>query len=301
MPLHFVELNPADAPKYRSKRIDNYLFAQTIRKWNQKVIYRQKWQTTDVIYLQFESNFDPIDVNLINCAGITVETIAAIQKRVNKYEPGLYVYEVAISLAAIPPGVYNLSVELPDRVLISEPQDIRDVWENTLLLSYRNSKYHEDVIWETGIKCEFRIEGREGFLAMGSEDTLYSNQKMNPKVLSSKTFENYPYTFGGTKGMPDWAARTVFKIFSCDEVTIDGVYFSRNNDSKWSYKETERYQMRTMTTTLQEGLNRSSIIINPTVDPNKKLLYVYNIKSGKLYGDVSSDAAQTVIRPIASE
>ena len=46
-PVHFVELNPADAPKFRSKRIDSYRFAETIFKWNNQTVYRQKWQKTE--------------------------------------------------------------------------------------------------------------------------------------------------------------------------------------------------------------------------------------------------------------
>lgn len=300
-PIKFVRLNLPEVAKYRSRRLDDYRFEDLIRPWNNKIKYFQKWQTSDVVYLQFESNFDPINVDVVDRYGVVRETVNCIKVRANKYWPGYYVYQAAISWAAYAEGCYHLEIVLPDRVLISEPIKVAVNFKNTVLLEYSNSKYHGDIIFETKIRFQLRVEAREGFLNMGSNNTVYEDQKLNPTVLSSQAFEAFPYTYGGTRGIPDWMVRTIFLAYTCNDVMNDGKNFAKPADSKWTYKETERYQMRTMTAELREGINRGSVIVNPGVDPNKRLLVLFNIQSSALFGIEGTDASSTVIRVTSTE
>ena len=43
---------------------EKYPFEERLYYWQQRENYRQVWQTTDIIRLQFESNFDPIIVSV---------------------------------------------------------------------------------------------------------------------------------------------------------------------------------------------------------------------------------------------
>jgi hypothetical protein len=294
-PVKFVELNPVQVPQYLSRHLEDWRFQDLQYKWNSTARYAQKWMTSDTTYLQFESNFDPISIDICNADDYVVATVNALQKRANKYLPGYYVYEVAISWAAIPKGCYYMKMALPDRVLISEPILVSSKFENTVLLEYRNSRYHGDVIFETGIKFGLRVEATRGFVTPGTNNVVYEDQKLNPTVLSSRPFRSFRYNFGMAKGLPDWMIDKLSLAFTCNDVTIDGKSYAKDTDSKWAYKETERYQMRGATLDLREGINRGSKIISPGVDPNKRLIVAFNVQ-GTIFGDVSQNASSTIIK-----
>lgn len=294
-PVKFVELEPVVVPQYRTKMLEDYRFGDLQFAWNNKTKYYQKWQTSDVTYLQFESNFDPISVDIVDRYGIVRATHNALQKRANRYIPGYYVYEVAASWAAITPGCYYMQIVLPDRVCISEPILVSDKFENTVLLEYRNTRYHGDVIFETGIKFGLRVEAVRGFLEPGSNNIVYEDQKLNPVVLSSKYFRTFPYSYGGTKGIPEWMYDRIALAWTCNTVTQDGKSFAKDSDAKYTFKDAERWQMRGMLVDLREGINRGSKIISPGVDPNKRLIVVHNIQS-TVFGDISEQASSTIIK-----
>lgn len=302
IPVHFVELNYAQAARYRTKRMENFRFQDMQKPWDNKLKYFQKWQTTDTVKLQFQSNFDPININIVNsCNGYVPETVAAQKVRVNRYLPGYYLYEASHSWALYNPGFYHMEIPLPDRVLISEPMQVAQVWENTVLLEYFNTKYHIDIIFETGYKPQIRVEGSEGFLIPGSDNTVYEDQKNNPTILSSKPFNSFPYTYGGTRGMPDWMVNKIALIHTCNSVAIDNKYFTKPADSKWTFKTSERYKMRSMSAELREGLNRTAQVVQPGIDANKRLIWAYNIDPKVLFGLLSTNASSEVIRVVGTE
>lgn len=294
-PIKFVSMNPAAVPQYVSKHLEDWRFQDLQYKWNSKTRYAQKWSTADTTYLQFESNYDPINVDIVDKYNVVRGTVVALQKRVNKYRPGWYAYEVAISWAGIPHGCYYLKMTLPDDVEISEPILVSGQFENTVLLEYSNSRYHGDVIFETGIRFGLRVEATRGFLDPGSNNIVYEDQKLNPSILSSKYFRTFPYNFGGAPGLPDWMIDKIALAWTCNNVTIDGKSFAKAGDAKYTFKGTDRYQMRGMLIDLREGINRGSRIISPGIDPNKRLIVAYNVQS-TLFGDISQNASSTIIK-----
>lgn len=293
----------ADNPAYRSRPWEDYLQVLTIHAWEEHQLYCQKWQTSDTIRMQFESNFDPIQIDVIDYNGTVVPgfTFLANQKVENKYEPGMYVYEAEISLATLPPGHYQLKRTMGGGILVdySEPFDVAVLHPETMLFEYSNSRYHGDVIFETGIVFSFRVEMVRGKLISGSQDTVYDDQILNPHLLSSKAIRSYPMVIGNEYGVPEWVDDLQNHIWTCNSVFIDGKSYAKGGESRAEVKVEDNYPLYGITRTVREGINRGSKISSTTADVNKKLMVIFNINTG-VFGDVGENGATNIIQMLDS-
>lgn len=303
-PIRFYEANPVQFNQYLTRHFEDYPFNQQILPWQDPVIYSQKWQNSDIIYLQFQSNFQPLQIDVINTeSGLSVISLVANKQIPNIYNAGFFAYEFAISLAAFPPGCYHLKLTngpTEDLHMISEPMLIAHRHLNTVLLEYRNSRFHGDVVFETGITFGFRVEASFGFLDPGANIQAYEDQKANPRILSARPFRIWPLTIGGSLGVPDWVIDLFSLIWCCNEVRIDRKSFARAGDSKITFNTEDYYPLRGGTLEVREGINRGSKIISPEIDTGIKLAVMYNINT-KLFGDTSENASSNLIPIISTE
>lgn len=300
-PIKFVELDPVQLPQYLTRHFDDYWASEQLQSYETVINIKQKYQTSDTIYLQFESNFASIQMQVINCDQTVLLTQAATQVRANKYLPGYYIYELTLSLAAFPPGTIwlKLSLGLGSKFMISEPIDVAEIWPNTILFQYNNSKYHGDVIFETGIVFGFRCEAVIRRLDPGNERTAYRDQKLNPTTLKVRPFRAWELGIGHLRGIPDWIIDKMNWIWSCDNVLVDGKSFAVLEDSKFEDKEIHpQYPLRHWTLNIQEGINRASKIVGVDVDSSKKLL-ITAVADGAIFGDLSEQAGSNLV-PINS-
>jgi hypothetical protein len=303
-PVRFVELDPVELPQYLTKHFDDYWASEQLQSFETVVNFKQKYQTTDTIYLQFESNFASIQMSVIDCAQNVLLTQAATQVRANLYLPGYYVYEITLSLAAftsIDTIWLKPSLGLGSKFMISEPIALAETWPDTVLFQYNNSKYHGDVIFETGIAFSFRCEAIIRRLDPGNERTAYRDQKLNPSTLKARPFRAFELGIGHLSSVPDWVIDKMNWIWSCDNVLCDGKSFAVLEDSKFEDKEIHpQYPFRHWTLNIQEGVNRASKIVGVDVDSSKKLLIVYQI-DGTVWGDLSEQAGSNLTPILSSE
>jgi hypothetical protein len=302
-PVRFVELDPVELPQYLTKHFDDYWFKEQLQLYETVVDFKQKFQTSDTIYLQFEANFAAIQMQVIDCDQNILLTQSATQVRANKYLTGYYVYELTLSLASFPPGtIYlKLNLGLGSKFMISEPIQVAEIWPNSVLFQYNNSKYHGDVIFETGIVFGFRCEAVVRRLDPSSERTFYRDQKLNPTTLKVRPFRAFELGIGHLTGIPDWYIDKMDWIWGCDNVLCDGKSFAVLDDSKFEDQEIHKqYQLRHWTLNVQEGINRASKIVGVDVNPNKKLMVAYQI-DGTVFGDLSAQAGSNLVPIYSSE
>lgn len=302
-PVRFVELDPVQLPQYLTKHFDDYWASEQLQSYETAVKVKQKYQTSDTIYIQFESNFASIQMQVIDCDQTVLLTQAATQVRANKYLAGYYVYEITLSLAAFSAGTIwlKLSLGLGAKFMISEPIELAETWPGTILFQYSNSKYHGDVIFETGIVFGFRCEAVLRRLDPGNERTQYRDQKLNPTTLKVRPFRAWELAIGHLTGIPDWVIDKMNWIWSCDNVLCDGKSFAVLEDSKFEDQEIHKqYPLRHWTLNVQEGINRASKIVGVDVDSSKKLLVVYQI-DGTVFGDLSLQAGSNLVPILSSE
>jgi hypothetical protein len=296
-PVRFVELDPVELPQYLTKHFDDYWASEQLQSFETVVNFTQKYQTSDTIYLQFESNFASIQLSVIDCDQTVLLTQAATQVRANKHLAGYYVYELTLSLAAFSAGTIwlKLSLGLGSKLMISEPIELAESWPNTILFQYNNSKYHGDVIFETGIVFGFRCEAVIRRLDPANERTAYRDQKLNPTTLKVRPFRGFELAIGHLSSVPDWVIDKMNWIWSCDSVQCDGKSFAVLDESKFEDKEIHpQYPFRQWALNIQEGINRASKIVGVDVDSNKKLL-ITAVADGTIFGDLSEQAGSNLV------
>lgn len=287
-PIPLYEVSNFQQPQYMSTYSDDYPFKSRLR-WEQTVVdYNQKWTTKDTIKFQFLSNFDPIQVQLMDCQDNAIITNNAAQKKANKYLTGYFVYEESMSLAAVSPGVYYILVTLGGATkLYSEPIEITDFLADSLLFEYYNSYYHGDILFETGIVFSFRVEGILNEDAPSVMRTAYLDQHYNPTVLKAIPFRTSTMLVGKDFGVPQWIAYRINWIFSCDNVSIDGKPWAVPENEKMTGNDLDpQYPMKSFSLKIQEAINRASKIVGVDVDPNKKIVIGVALDS-TIFGDLS--------------
>lgn len=302
-PVIFYESTRENLPKYFTKYLGDFMFRERLYAWQQRSEYVQVWQTTDIINLQFESTFDPIVVKLVDENGNTVIILPALKGMPNKYIPNTFSFDVSMSLGDLATGYYFLQIELgslgpQQKILISDCQYIsNEQIENSLLLEYFNSRFHGDVIFETGIKFQFRVFGNFGFLDKSRASEIYRDEKYTSTLLSSKSAKQWPVNFGDEYGLPDEVINLIDEIWSCDHVSIDGKPFGIADGTKPEYPTVESdnvYPKRGMRITVEAGINRNSKIFAIDTDTNKKLVTSI-IVDAKVFGDTSNQGSANTI------
>jgi hypothetical protein len=309
-PTQFVKKIPPVSAQYDTRDMEDFLFADRLQLWEEKKLYKQKWKQTDTIWYQFESNMSPLQIDIFNVdyqdpvITITMDMVAA-----NPRLPGFYIYQAAVSLAGLEDGCYYprfspganpVDQEYGEPMLIKAIHD-----EPTVLYTYKNSRFHGDIIFETGIQFSFRVEGVLGRYHPASDDTFYRDQSMNVTQLVSKPYPSIPLSHGGSFGIPDWVLEKLNWIWSCDSVYIDQKSYAKDVGSNNSFQgfqinEEEDYPLMGLNMNVTPGINRASKIIMPTVDTSKKFLVSYNI-DGTLYGDLSVNVGDNLIPITAIE
>lgn len=299
-PVTFFDVARANLSKYFTKHFDTWMFAERLYYWQQREDYHQVWQTEDIIYLQFESTFDPITVELLNQYGVAVITLPALIGLPNKFILNAFSFEVAISLAGLPTGCYRIQITAGSagpyqKTFISGRQFISAIpLKNTLCLEYFNSRFHKDIVFETGIKFQFRVHGSFGFLEKSRKDEQYRDERYNPSLLNSRSAKQWPVYFGDQAGLPDDIINLVDEIWSCDNVRIDNKAFGIADGSKMEFIVVDRYPKRGLKLTVEEGINRNSRVFGITTDPTKKLITTI-IVDAKVFGDTGNQGSSNTV------
>lgn len=306
---------------FHTKHFDDFVFPERLYNWQAQEDYTQVWQKTDTIYLQFESNFDPISITLNDLYGLEVFAATAILKLPNRNIPGMFAYEVSIPLADVQKGCYRLNITAgsgaSEQKYFSHLMHITDRVDNSLLIQYWHTRYHEDVIFETGIKFQVRIHGNIGLMQPGRKEERGRDERYNPITLSAKTFRKFPVMFGDIYGLPDDMIDLLNRIWSCNHVSIDGKLFSVSDGNDFEFIESATYPKRGVKLLVEEGINRLSKLLiqsstgedpgNPgggnsggTTINNKKLNYAVFVDPA-VFGDTANTGNLSTIPVIDLE
>ncbi len=297
LPVRFYEIDQQQLPQYLTRHFDDFIDSAQRKEWETQVFYNQKWQTSDTVKFQFPSNFAAIQVQLITCSGDIILSQAATPVRANTYMPGFYIYENTISLGSVPEGTYWFKITLGGtKVMISNPQQIKETWPDTMLFEYKNSRFFGDVVYETGIVFGFRCEAFITRLNPGNERTAYNDQRMNPTILKSVPFRGWTIEFGKRNGgVPDWVMDIQNWIWSHDYVTADGKLFAVADGANFEPTEIDKvYPFQEWTLAVQEGINRNGKFVNPVLDINKRII-IAGMVDATLFGDLSENAGSNLV------
>lgn len=299
-PVRFYETTRATTNKFQTPHFEDFMFEERLYQWDEPETWKQPWQTDDTIYLQFESTFDPITVELINLKTNAIPiSLVAIMGLPNRFIPGTFSFSVSMSLAGLTTGCYRLKVtagsgpgqkiyESPIQYISSTPLKY-----SFLMQYWSNRDFFEDVIFKGGLKFEYRIQGAIGRLKPGRFSERYKDQRYNPYVLSAKPFRQFRIFFGDRWGLPDDVVDLLNIIWGCSNVSIDNKLFCCVDD-EFEFVDIDNKPKRGCSITCEEGLNRRSKIFSSTVDTNKKLFYAI-ASDIKFFGDTSNQGSSNSV------
>lgn len=296
-PVTFFEVGRANIDKYFTKHFETFMFHERLNFWQRKEKNIRVWNTTDIINLQFESTFDPIIVDLLNEYGAPVITLPALIGLPNEFLANTWSFEVSMSLANLPSGCYRQRITAgtggDQKIYISECMLISsEKPKDTIIMEYWNSRAHSDVIFETGIKFQFRMPGWFGSLDPARNDDKARDQKNNPTLLNSRYSKQWPVTFGDQFGVSDDIVNLLQQIWSCDNVLIDGKPFCIAGN--FEYIPIDRSAKRFVKLLVEEGINRNSRVFAVNVNTAKKIMSTVIVEA-KVFGDTSNQGSANTV------
>lgn len=300
-PVKFYDPDRAVTDKYFTPHFDQFPFEERLYDWQQPEEYTQIWQVDDIINLQFESSFDPIIVELIDQYGVATITLPALVGLPHKLFANTFSYEVAMSLATVTTGCYRIKITAGSgggqKIFWSKWMYIsEEPIRNSICIEYWHTRFREDVMFETGIKFQYRLFGHLGFMTPGVQNEQYRDQRYNPTILSSKSFRQYKAIFGDEFGLPDDEIDLLNRIWGCNNVLIDNKSFCAADGSKFEFEEIENglYPKRGVRLNIEEGVNRNSSLFTVETDVTKKLNYAIAV-SKKVWGDTSNQGSSNTV------
>lgn len=169
-----------------------------------------------------------------------------------------YVHFNLIPGATLTEGIYylRLSVTLTTGQVdyyITEPIDLRATWENTLAIDYGNAENDFDMIWNrSGLTARlsridsvsstrrfsaiYRLRLFGGYWSKdyvpSSDDVVYNNQVWDFQTVSSIPYDVRKVTFGDGRGIPNYIANILNRIFSCTYIKINGEQVNKIEGAK---------------------------------------------------------------------
>jgi len=147
-------------------------------------------------------------------------------------------------------------VTVQTETLYSEPLDIQNVHENTVYLQYKHSEFDFDMLHKNlnfgnpsvsfSPLYNFRVEGGvwSKNIVPTAESIVYFSQKRSAKVISAIPYTLVTFTFGNPKGLPNWVAEKINRIFCTEFVRIENIYYSKNEGAELEQVEYPEYTAR---------------------------------------------------------
>ena len=299
-PLRFYDPAFSQPAAYQSKQFDDYAAADRLVPWQEMLLRPQVWQNTDRIRLQFISSFDPVVVELLTTDNRVIVSLPTLIGLPNKFMAGFYSFEADLSLATVPDGCYRLRLKLgsgPNMKTLESPlfRVSVDTIPDTLLLEYWNDTTHADVMFETGIKFQYRIPGWLHTYEPSNRVEAYRDERNNPVTLSARSSRQFTVQFGTETGVNDDEVDLLRLIWSCRNVLIDGKPFGVVDGGKMEFITIDtKLANRGVSIKVEEGVNRFSSIYSIERDTTKRLLTAAMVDPAAI-GDTANSGNSNLI------
>lgn len=290
-PIRLVKIQDYDPGKYFYRRFDGSLAINLIPSFQKKQCYFQKYTTQDKPVIQILSDFEDITCKLFDLnTGLEVEQFAVNEVPTNILNQTFKCYQAEIDFSIINEGQYELQVSYIDDLLetityYSEPIDVKEIQENTILIEYQNTENNFSMVLGNVFKGILRVEGAILNFKPASDDVVYNDQKRNSTTLYSLPYQQYELFIGAANGVPDWMVDKVNRTFSFNILSLDGVYYNKIEGAKFEESRTEDYPFSGQTIEIMpvenkflQQLNTSNIIPEDEsmIQYQKVLKYVAN-------------------------
>lgn len=260
-PVQTYELGRVNLPQYASKFMDDFLFVDQIKPWEQPVNFVTKWLKADGIRTQYETNYTPIQLQVLKSDGQKVYEQAFDQKQQNFFDPAFYIQQSELDANILDYGCYNLRTVTTGLTLASEKIEICEELPNTLLLEYSHYERYQNMYFQAPFAPMLRVPATLKYKKTALKSTVYEDQPLNQTMVRAIPYRTFDFMIGGATGVPPYLIDKVARIFGCNEVKIDGRYYTKNGEGEeFEANELEGYPMAGWKIELREKYNRDGSI-----------------------------------------
>lgn len=233
MSIQVADINPLrfiDNANLNNGFDGNYAINQL--NWYQTYnCFLQTWLRSDRLNLQIIADEFPDDLQFKNVYGDIIDTVYwQPQSLVFPDYPELTIYEISYSFGNLPVGIF----EAIFGDFGSEPFEVKDYDDKTILIKYKNSRNDYSAVFDTGIEFQIRIHGAIHNYRPQNERAVFNDQKHNNTQLSSVAFRKFTLTigFGNEGGIPVWVVDKYNILSQCDQVSYNGIYYQISEDAE---------------------------------------------------------------------
>lgn len=242
--LHGVQYGFSQEAKYDNMTIYEDWFMNRNKQWANKPKYIQKFQRTETeVRDQITVNglVSPI-LRIYDCAqSVEGDLNIGVVLSVN-YEPvdpapvsgPTIVYEATINMSLLQDRKQYFGVvfvgETP--LMIFERWEVRNKWNNTILIEASNSQNIPGFFYSTGIKTILRVEGLVQKLQPNVMSIVSKDDNGNTRSLYNLMAKKVSLRFGTAFGLPDFFYLKVASAAILDQFKAEGIDYTIVEDEK---------------------------------------------------------------------
>lgn len=231
LPLRFVDTSKID------DSFDGNFSNEQAPEWKLgEKCYLQKYQRNDRLVLQLISDEVLSDLKILDQYERVVLLISwTTSEIILEGYPDFVIYEIDYDLNGLQEGIYIVQQDN----LEAEAIDLRNSHPNTLRITYNNSENDKDVVFDTGIIFQMRVEAWIGNYVPKNQRDVYLNQEYSPTQLKSIAHRQFTLYVGFQVGVPEWVLDKVNIITQCDEVLYNNIKYQPIQDAEFEKLEEE--------------------------------------------------------------
>lgn len=277
LPVRFIDINNIN------NSFDGDFAINQIGTWQmQNVCYNQKFQSSDTLCLQLISDLPLNDLIIYSKDGNIVDSVPWSVSTITLIDfPTFSIYEIRYNLNTLPDGIYILQQDNFE----SEPIEVKQNQENTILIKYKHSDNDKDVIFDTGIEFQFRVEAWIGDYQPKNDRQVYLDQQQAPTQLNSVAYRQFRLYIGFKWGVPNWVLDKVNILTQCDTVKYNDVEYTPIDGAEFEKIQDDLYAFVGGTLEIQ-SINRFLKLNTGNLPTNNQFIPAQMVK---LYNNVSTN------------
>jgi hypothetical protein len=237
-------------------------------------------QLDDVVTIQFNiptTGIASFNLKMLACDG-TLYTISASTYMTQATIAGNTYDGVALKtiqykfkpsdISGVDDGIYYFLITIDDGVVkqyISEPTDIRETHEKTILINYNNSTNDYDVVYSLNPSFSVRLDATLSEPSNEFNPTTFRNQKGDLRQVRARNWRKYMLTIGAEEGTNGIIVDKITNILKSDTIFIDGKKMLLSEGAEIEVTPfSENYPLSTIKLELEEYVNSDSSVIGDT-------------------------------------
>lgn len=254
--------------KYNNRPFDKDFFIQNLHEWQDNISFVQKYQRTDnpPIYFKFGATISDYSLNILDQNGSVIKSVPYVDFT-SISVGGQTAFAYHIPVYELDDGLYYLQLKFnnpgEDIYFISEPFEIKEKHEGTVLLEYRNSYSTHNVLFEelpSKWRFQMRVNAALTEMTPATDAETYDAQQKDQILLSATPYRDWKFVLGGNGVLScEWEADKVNRALSCDDFKIEGINYTLIGDSTLEPSRIRNTALQSWETTLRTRYNEDSV------------------------------------------